>query len=261
MPSKMHLTPELKAAMRRQTVLPHGFPRDESSLTTASAIEHAISILRRHRPRSWHLILVGAYTGFNFGRGVQAVWAHIDGSGEVDGEGKVRMGAEMREAIVKCVPFLGIPRVLASLGALQAAQGPDVARRVGALLGPLRDDVRTDAGLMMDRGRGLWDDIYSPPDLSHKLRRKIATLHPNLDDLIVRSSYGHALSPTGLVGREDTSALAVTVLRVEEDVLDQLTSHVFGLLKGGGDQAYVQAIIDVVDGLRAGVLGDRPAKL
>lgn len=62
------------------------------------------------------------------------------------------------------------------------------------------------------------------------------------------------MSPTEIVSREDTSAIAVTVLKVEEDVLDQLTSHVFGLLKGGGDQEYCLAIIAVVDGLRNGTL-------
>lgn len=250
---KTHLKPELKAAMERQTLLPHGFQQNESKQATRSAIENSVALLRRHRPDSWHLVLVAAYTGFNFSRGVTQLWQYVDETVPGKDE-KVKMGAEMREGIVKCVPFIGIPRVLTSLRALHRAQSPEVGEASSALLKPLRDDVDTDAELMMSRGQALWDDVYAPPSLSKKLSNNIASFHPNLARLIVQSSYGHAMSPTEIVSREDTSAIAVTVLKVEEDVLDQLTSHVFGLLKGGGDQEYCLAIIAVVDGLRNGTL-------
>lgn len=242
------LSNELKLALRRQTILPHGFQRDQSSIETKASIESAIEVLSRHRPASWHLILVGAFTGFNFGRGVQHLWRYIDES-STDLARKVTMGAQMREGIVKCIPFIGIPRVLNSIENLQLAQGKEMQALITEQLAPLR---RFHDDELMSRGEGLWNDVYSPPSLSTKLRNKIASFHPNLADLIIASSYGHAMSPVEIVSREDTSAIAVTVLRVEEDVLDQLTSHVYGLLKGGGDQAYVKAIIDVVDGLRSG---------
>lgn len=260
MPGKVHLTPELKAAMKRQTLLPHGFQKDQSLAETRASIETAVEVLRKHRPSSWHLVLVGAYTGFNSGKGVQTLWKYIDEKVS-DSEKKVFMGAQMREAILKCIPFIGIPRVLSCIGALQAAQGKETTEQITKILAPLRNEVKSDAGAMMKAGRGLWDDVYSPDKLSEKLRNKIAEFHPNLSDLIVQSSYGHAMSPTSVVNREDTSAVAVTVLRVEEDVLDQLTSHVFGLLKGGGDQPYCQAIISVVDGLRSGNMSSIKAKL
>lgn len=256
----MHLTPELKAAMARQTLLPHGFQKDQSQADTRASIDTAVEILRKHRPSSWHLILVGAYTGFNYGKGVQTLWAYIDDKVQ-DADKKVFMGAQMREGILKCIPFIGIPRVLSCIGALQAAQGKEMTESISKILAPLRDTVKTDANEMMKAGKGLWNDVYSPDKLSLKLRNKIAQFHPNLADLIVQSSYGHAMSPTSVVGREDTSAIAVTVLRVEEDVLDQLTSHVFGLLKGGGDQPYCEAIISVVDGLRSGTMSSLKAKL
>lgn len=246
--------------MTRQTLLPHGFQKDQSPAETRASIETAVEILRRHRPASWHLILVGAYTGFNYGKGVQTLWKYIDEK-EGDAEKKIFMGAQMREGILKCIPFIGIPRVLSCIGALQAAQGKEMTDSIAKVLAPLRDDIKADAALMMARGTALWDNVYSPDKLSNKLRNKIAQFHPNLADLIVQSSYGNTMSPTAVVNREDTSAIAVTVLRVEEDVLDQLTSHVFGLLKGGGDQPYCQAIVDVVDGLRSGNMSSLKAKL
>lgn len=265
--------------MHNQTIpLPHGFPKDQSPAQTRASIESAIKLLRQHRPSSWHLVLVTAFTGFNFAPGITLLWQHIlQQSGTTTtttssssserttkdaDEELIRTGAAMREGIVKCIPFIGIPRVLSSIGVLKRAQGQhdaEITRYIQSLR--LRDAVKNGAGEMMNRGRALWDDVYAPPKLSAKLRGKIAGFHPDLADLIVQSSYGHAMSPVELVGREDTSAIAVTVLKVEEDVLDQLTSHVFGLLKGGGDQAYVRAIIDVVDGLRSGVLARPAAKL
>lgn len=258
--SKTHLSKELKAAMARQTLLPHGFQRDQSAAETKKAIASAITVLRRHREASWPVVLTAAYTAFNFGRGVQAVWRTVEQLDNVDRAGKVELGARMRETILKCVPFIGIPRVLSCIGALNAVQtSSGYADEVRDRL-HLRDDLG-EAHTMADRGRGLWNDIYAPDKLAGKLYDKISAFHPELASLIVTSSYGHALSPVTVVGREDTSALAVTVLRVEEDVLDQLTSHVFGLLKGGGDQAYARAIIDVVDNLRTGNMDSLVAKL
>lgn len=289
MPGRRHqLSTDLKSAMRRQTILPHGFQRDQSAGETRASIESAVEVLSRHRPAAWHIVLVSAYTGFNYGRGIVSLWRYIQ-EVETDEERRVVMGAQMREGILKCVPFLGVPRVLNCLGCLHTAQGREMGARISALLDPLRDDMKPSHGssigteeeaqstttcttqgrdtttttmtTMMAHGRALWDDVYAPAAISQKLLDKITTLHPNLSDVIVASHYGHALSPTAVVSREDTSAIAVTVLRVEEDVLDQLTSHVYGLLKGGGDEAYCRAIIAVVDGLRSGNMASVKSQL
>lgn len=259
--SKTHLSKELKAAMARQTLLPHGFSgRTQSKEGTEAAISAAIKVLQQHRRDSWPVVLTAAYTAFNFPRGVQAVWQHVLTSSSKNEA--VEIGSSMRETILKCVPFIGIPRVLSCIGALAAEQQKTGhAAEIANLLQDLRKDMTASADTMASRGRELWNSVYAPDTLATKLFRKISGFHPELASLIVTSSYGHALSPVARVGREDTSALAVTVLRAEEDVLDQLTSHVFGLLKGGGDQAYAAAIIAVVDNLRTGNMDNLVAKL
>lgn len=253
------LSPELKAAIAKQTVQrPRGFNKEQSRAETLASIQAAKHRLQCHRQHDWALVLAACYTGFNFPQGIACLWQAVLEDHDVDERDRVRIGAQLREAVLKCIPFLGIPRVLLCLAPLQAAQGKGLQPVISKLLDPLRSKPeQTTSAQQMEAGLALWDDIYAPKQLSSKLRSKIASFHPNLSDLIVQGSYGAALSATDLVGREATSAIAVAGLRCDEDVTMQLTSHVMGLLKGGGDEAYALTIIDVVDGLRHGTLIDR----
>ncbi|ORY81905.1 hypothetical protein BCR37DRAFT_23498 [Protomyces lactucae-debilis] len=253
------LSPELKSAIAKQSIqLPRGFNKQQSQSETFASIHAAKRRLQCHRAHDWPFILAACYTGFNFPQGIQCLWQSILQDPHIPASQHAHIGAAMREAVLKCIPFLGIPRVLLCLAPLQAAQGKVLQPDIEKILLPLRPTPKdTTSSQQMEAGSGLWDDIYAPKQLATKLRGKIATFHPNLANLIIQGSYGAALSPTLLIGRELTSAIAVAGLRCEEDVMMQLTSHVMGLLKGGGDEAYALAIMDVVDGLRQGTLIDK----
>ena len=94
---------------------------------------------------------------------------------------------------------------------------------------------------MADRGRQLWDNIYTP--FHDKLLAKLGDAHPDLPVHILGSHYGPLLadppspsdatrvSSTGLVGRTLTSLVAITCLRAQTGVEPQLVSHVHGLKK------------------------------
>lgn len=87
---------------------------------------------------------------------------------------------------------------------------------------------------MGQRGKGLWESVYTPFD--EKLVDRLAESHPDLPVHILGSHYGPLLSDpeggSGLVGRCLTSVLAVACLRAQTGVGPQVLSHVFGLRKG-----------------------------
>ncbi|KAJ7591227.1 hypothetical protein C8J56DRAFT_935060 [Mycena floridula] len=156
----------------------------------------------------------------------------------------VNKAALIREAFLKSTIFVGVPRVILSLQALNEALDNSVRSA-------LRKDSRRFASPenieeTVTRGRALWDSIYAPH--ADKLHDKLGSYHPDFISFIIQS-YGAVLSPLpgetrsygsdhpspdpdqGNLSRAMGSIVGIACLRAEERVVPQLTSHVFGLLK------------------------------
>ncbi|KAF7331939.1 hypothetical protein MKEN_00074200 [Mycena kentingensis (nom. inval.)] len=174
----------------------------------------------------------------------------------------VNKSALIREAILKSVIFVGVPRVILSFTALDEALDPDVKaalrtvsrRRVPIevayasrfLMRSSRDASPENVEATVERGKALWRSIYTPH--AEKLHDKLGSYHPDFISFIIQA-YGTVLSPLpgqtkcsaehsdlqdpnqGNLSRAMGSVVGIACLRAEERVVPQLTSHVFGLLK------------------------------
>lgn len=145
----------------------------------------------------------------------------------------------MREVGLKCISFNGIPRTINCLNSFKASLPAPVAAQLSST--PTRTPTPNNIGAISDRGRALWDSIYSP--FETKLYRKLADSHPDLPVHILTSHYGALLSDpmraTGAsVGRVLTSIVAVSCLRAQSGVGPQVTSHIFGLRKALEDGSW-----------------------
>ncbi|KAJ7499092.1 hypothetical protein FB451DRAFT_1014755 [Mycena latifolia] len=156
----------------------------------------------------------------------------------------VNKAALIREAVLKSVIFVGVPRVILSFAAFNEALDADV--RTALRSESRRDATPQNIEATVERGKALWRSIYAPH--AEKLHDKLGSYHPDFISFIIQS-YGAVLSPMpgGLKIFSDTSSIAdpdqgnlsramgsvvgIACLRTEERVVPQLTSHVFGLLK------------------------------
>lgn len=157
----------------------------------------------------------------------------------------------MRETGLKCIGFIGIPKVINNLAALRSAvdaAGPDdsLARALTETQ-PRRKLGNNDGGKTLAQVHSaayeLWDDIYQPH--SDKLLKILGHSHPDLPVFIVEGEYGPLFSmphrfnpevaghvePSWEVNRLRTSLVAIAALRAQGGVGPQVTSHVWGLLK------------------------------
>ncbi|EPQ28106.1 uncharacterized protein PFL1_04433 [Pseudozyma flocculosa PF-1] len=152
----------------------------------------------------------------------------------------------MREIGLKCIGFIGIPKVINNLAALRKAvdQDPELAQ---ALPTETRRHITPDRLPAVHKAAyGLWDDIYTPH--SEKLLKILGTSHPDLPVFIVESEYGPLFAPPATyslpsdpahlkqepeweVNRLRTSLVAISALRAQGGVGPQVTSHVWGLMK------------------------------
>ncbi|KAJ7179298.1 hypothetical protein C8R46DRAFT_1073293 [Mycena filopes] len=156
----------------------------------------------------------------------------------------VNRAALIREAVLKSVIFVGVPRVILSFAAFNEALDPDVKTALRSK--SRRDATSENIEATVERGKALWRSIYTPH--AEKLHDKLGSYHPDFIAFIIQS-YGAVLSPMpgGLKSFSDSSSVAdpdqgnlsramgsvvgIACLRAEERVVPQLTSHVFGLLK------------------------------
>jgi hypothetical protein len=82
------------------------------------------------------------------------------------------------------------------------------------------------------RGADLFAHIYDPQ--TEKLIGVLGQNHPDMPTFVVDFEYGGLFAPPAPgypVGREDTSVLAVSVLRSQGGVAPQVMSHILGLRK------------------------------
>ncbi|KAJ7507596.1 hypothetical protein B0H11DRAFT_2313698 [Mycena galericulata] len=156
----------------------------------------------------------------------------------------VNKAALIREAVLKSVIFVGVPRVILSFAAFNGALDADV--RMALRSKSRRDATPENIESTVERGKALWHSIYTPH--AEKLHDKLGSYHPDFISFIIQS-YGTVLSPMpgglksssdatsiddpdqGNLSRAMGSVVGIACLRAEERVVPQLTSHVFGLLK------------------------------
>lgn len=148
-------------------------------------------------------------------------------------EDAITRAAVMREAALKSIIFVGVPRTISSLASLREAIEDDVYAALRKHV--IRDAKPLNIEATIERGMALWKSIYEPHAV--KLYNKLGDFHPDSIAFIIQA-YGTILSPLprgqleqGNLTRALGSVVAVATLRAEGRVGPQLTSHVFGLLK------------------------------
>ena len=146
----------------------------------------------------------------------------------------------MREVGLKCIGFIGIPKVINNLAALRKAVDEDKELASALPTEPRRQLEPADMANVKSAAYSLWDDIYQPH--SDKLLKILGHSHPDLPVFILEGEYGPLFSPPHTfrsaqtepsweVGRLRTSLVAIAALRAQGGVGPQVTSHVWGLMK------------------------------
>jgi hypothetical protein len=135
----------------------------------------------------------------------------------------------IREVVLRCISFNGIPRTINTLAAL-GPRGPPLSEE--ELL-----NVKDESQAV---GIKLWKSIYGPH--ATNLIKKLGSYHPDLPRMILHHHYTPMLGRSwdgsfapgsamkSMVGRILTSVIACACLRAQTGAHMQLTSHVYGLL-------------------------------
>lgn len=155
---------------------------------------------------------------------------------------RVQRALLMREVGLKCIGFVGIPKVINNLAALRKAVDEDSELSQALPTEPRRRLEGSDIPSVKKAAYNLWDDIYQPH--SDKLIGILGQSHPDLPVFILDGEYGPLFSPPHTfragasepsweVGRLRTSLVAIAALRAQGGVGPQVTSHVWGLIKAG----------------------------
>lgn len=156
---------------------------------------------------------------------------------------RVQRACLMREVGLKCIGFIGIPKVINQLAALRAAVDEDGELKAALPTAPRRKVTAQELGPVQEAAYKLWNDIYTPH--SDKLISILGHSHPDLPVFIVDGEYGPLFSPPHTfaskpeltqepaweVNRLRTSLVAIAGLRAQGGVGPQVTSHVWGLMK------------------------------
>ena len=160
---------------------------------------------------------------------------------------RVNRACLMREVGLKCIGFIGIPKVINNLAALRAVvdEDADIAQHLPSA--PRRDQSPALYDSARAAGRALWESIYEPK--AQRLESVLARSHPDLGHFILQHEYGPLFAPPSAyvpeqapppaweIGRVRTSLIAIAALRAQGGVGPQVTSHVWGLLKARGAAA------------------------
>jgi 4-carboxymuconolactone decarboxylase len=132
------------------------------------------------------------------------------------------------EAILQTHLFAGYPRTINALGVVRAA---------GVVAG---QEGEEDPSIWLRLGEQSCRTIYG--NAYEALRRRVASLHGDLDRWMVEIGYGRILSRPGLTLRQrELCALAVLA---GQDVVPQLKSHILGAIHAGASQAECRAVLD-----------------
>ncbi|KAI0366286.1 hypothetical protein BV20DRAFT_972003 [Pilatotrama ljubarskyi] len=138
----------------------------------------------------------------------------------------------MREAMLKGIIFVGMPRSILSLESLYGAVDADVKNHLREH--SLRAMTPANIDERLAHGKALMDSIY--PEAAED-RARLSTYHPDFSDVVIQS-YAATLAPLpggnavrGNLDRALTSVVGVACLRSEGGVGELLDSHFLGLLR------------------------------
>ncbi|KAJ6629168.1 hypothetical protein B0H10DRAFT_1777157 [Mycena sp. CBHHK59/15] len=248
-----HLSPSIKhlLTLRNPATLPApSFPKLHAILTSSYR-----DAKDRNAETAWLVLTACALTTVNRPSTMAHLYSFVKPDTTSDADSRsvgasasvaeaVNKAALIREAVLKSVIFIGVPRVIHSFAAFNEALHVDV--RTALRTKSRREATPENIASTVERGKALWRSIYAPH--AEKLHDKLGSYHPDFISFIIQS-YGAVLSPMpgGLRAFSDTSSIAdpdqgnlsralgsvvgIACLRAEERVGPQLTSHVFGLLK------------------------------
>ncbi|CEH13935.1 hypothetical protein CBOM_01822 [Ceraceosorus bombacis] len=164
-------------------------------------------------------------------------------------EEKLNRAQLMRETGLKCIGFIGIPKVINNLAALRAAVEEDKELSHALPMEPRRKITPELLPRVEEAANALWDNIYTPH--SSKLLKILGRSHPDLPVFIVDGEYGPLFSPPhtfaapnpppSLASSEEPPALEPVW---EGGVGPQVTSHVWGLLKAASSLKNAETQLD-----------------
>lgn len=141
-------------------------------------------------------------------------------------------------AILQTVPLIGIPRVLHSAAALQAA---GVVGNASDSHDPTRAFTQTRA-MMRDEGTKMFQQIYGRN--SERVRNRLFTFHPALDEWIVSCAYGGLMQNQGAeISLRERELAIIAVLCGDAKASVQLASHLRGALKVGVCEQEVESVV------------------
>lgn len=148
-------------------------------------------------------------------------------------------------AILQAAPFTGIPRVLHSAAALQSI----------GITGDYGESFRSKSGvsneMMRKQGENTFQTIYGRNE--SRVRQRLRTFHPALEDWIVTCVYGWMVSRTdqeacGVTLRERELS-AIASLCVDTSAGVQLVSHIRGAILTGATPEEVESVVRQTEGV------------
>ncbi|KAJ7068106.1 hypothetical protein C8F01DRAFT_590717 [Mycena amicta] len=245
-----HLSPAIKHLLTLRN--PNTLPPPSASRLQAVLTSSYRSALDRNATTAWLVLAACTLTTINRPSTMAQLYRFVRpsdaGSRSIGASANlaeaVNKAALIREAVLKSVIFVGVPRVILSFTAFNEALDADV--RAALRTTSRRDATPENIDATVERGKALWRSIYTPH--AEKLHDKLGSYHPDFISFIIQS-YGTVLSPMpgqtrsstdsssrddpaqGNLSRAMGSVVGIACLRAEERVVPQLTSHVFGLLK------------------------------
>ncbi|KAI0636233.1 hypothetical protein C8Q77DRAFT_1102312 [Trametes polyzona] len=156
-----------------------------------------------------------------------------DPSTRCDVEEATTAAEQMREAILRSLIFIGVPRTFISLGSLYDSFEDEV--RGNLRTSSVRLATSENIEEIVGRGSAFGDTIYGPQRST--IEARFRTYHPDLVD-IVSYLYGSSFAPLpggdavrGNLNRTLCSVIAIACLRSEGGVGALLHGHVLGLLR------------------------------
>lgn len=138
--------------------------------------------------------------------------------------------AEVREILLQAHLFAGFPRAIEAFENLAAVQATGIF--------PAQSTPKSGETEEGARGKELFERIYGAR--AEEVRRRLASLHGDLERWVLEHAYGEVLSRPGLSTkqRELASVAALVVSRQWRQVL----SHLRGALRLGADPGEIRAV-------------------
>lgn len=264
MPKSRSLPPTLKQLLQQPTLparasklsaskqLPAGRQANPAPTPKLTAVSQHFRSLQAEATQKgigwgeWISIATATLFTLNNPGSLHALHQFAAGSKTEDLEHRTNVALLMRETGLKCIGFIGIPKVINNLAALRKVVEEDDQLVQALPTQPRRQIGKDRLDDVHKAAYGLWDDIYTPH--SEKLLKILGSSHPDLPVFIVESEYGPLFSspasfalpsdpelmktePSWDVNRLRTSLVAISALRAQGGVGPQVTSHVWGLMK------------------------------